>query len=322
MINVRGITKSFGRVRAVRGVSFEVPAGQVVGLLGSNGAGKTTTIRMITGYLPPDNGSIRIQECDTLEDSAAARRLIGYLPESAPAYAEMSVEGYLGFRGKLFGLRRQERLAAVARVLERCWLRDVRARRISHLSKGYRQRVGLAAAMLHDPPVLVLDEPTNALDPTQIRETRRLIRELADRRTVLVSSHILAEVEKTCDRVIILAAGRVRVDARPEELLESIRGSAPYIVEARDAGAGAATPAWLAGVPGVAEVEPVESEAREGFGSWRVTAHAGAGDLRAGIGEAALRAGVPIRELRREAPTLERVFLDLIESGEPEEAAA
>lgn len=331
MIQVRGITKSFGRIRAVRGVTFEAAAGQVVGLLGANGAGKSTTIRIITGFLPPDAGSVRVRGHDTVEDSAAARRLIGYLPESAPAYGEMSVRGYLDFRGRLFGMRRSARRAAVERVLGRCWLADVAARRIGHLSKGYRQRVGLAAALLHDPPVVILDEPTNALDPAQIRETRRLIRELADERTVLVSSHILPEVEKTCDRVIILTRGAVRVDARPGELLEALRESAPYIVQAHAPGGPEAARRTLADAPGVAEASVVAPEDRDGSFSdedaargWavlRVVGAAGAGDLRETIAAAAARSGMLVRELRREAPSLERVFLGLFDSEDPRPGA-
>lgn len=313
MISVRGVVKSFGRVRAVSGVSFEVGGGQVVGLLGANGAGKTTTIRMITGYLPPDEGSVAVAGHDTVNDSLGARRSVGYLPESAPVYGEMSVDGFLHFRGRLYGLARPKRREAVDRVLERCDLREVRRRRVGHLSKGFRQRVGLAAAMLHDPPVLVLDEPTNGLDPRQIGQARRLIRELAEDRTVLVSSHILPEVEQTCDRVIIMARGRVRVDAEPSELLDSLREAAPYVVEASGEGVDAA----MSAVPGVARVEPMEVGANR-WVSYRLHAAPSAGDLREAIARTAQQRGVLIRELRRETPGLERVFLQLIDTDEQE----
>src|SRR5712671_529060 len=179
MIRVGSISKAFGRVQAVRRVSFEVPRGQVVGLLGANGAGKTTTIRMVTGFLPPDEGVITVEGFDTVRQSEQARRSLGYLPEAAPAYAEMAVEDYLDFRARLYSMRRAARKAGVERALGQCDLGSVRRRRVGQLSRGYRQRVGLAAAILHDPPVLVLDEPTSALDPRQIRHIRGLIRELA-----------------------------------------------------------------------------------------------------------------------------------------------
>jgi ABC-2 type transport system ATP-binding protein len=232
MLCVRGVTKSFGSFRAVGGVggagggvgvgvSFEIAKGQIVGLLGPNGAGKTTTIRMITGMFPPDTGTITVNGSDTIDASIAARQAIGYLPESAPAYAEMAVEDLIDFRATLHGLPRRTRKAQVDRAIERCWLSDVRRRRVGHLSKGYRQRVGLAAAIVHDPKVLILDEPSNGLDPTQIAEMRRLIRELGQDRVVLVSSHILPEVEKTCDRVIIMIRGQVAADGTTASLTRS-----------------------------------------------------------------------------------------------------
>jgi gliding motility-associated transport system ATP-binding protein len=314
MISVRAVSKSFGGVKAVQEASFEVSRGQVVGLLGANGAGKTTTIRMVTGFLPPDAGAVIVGGHDTMRESAAARRSVGYLPESAPAYGEMATRDYLDFRGRLYGMPRRARNDAIARVLALCDLADVARRRVGQLSRGYRQRVGLAAAILHDPPVLVLDEPTSALDPRQIRQTRQLVRDLARDRTVLVSSHILPEVEQTCDRVVIMARGRVKVDARPGDLLQSMRGKAPYIVEAR--GPAEAT---LRRVAGVTSVEA--SGERDGWSSVRVWAQPGAPDLREAIAKAAAGSDVLIRELRRELPGLERVFLELIEA-EDEVAAA
>jgi len=317
MIEVRNIEKAFGRVRAVRGVSFDVPRGQVAGLLGANGAGKTTTIRMITGYLPPDAGSISVDGCDTLEDSLEARRKIGYLPESAPAYAEMTAEGYLGYRARLFRLPRRERRGAVERVLERCRLQPVRRRRVGQLSKGFRQRVGLAAAMLHDPPVLVLDEPTNGLDPAQIREARTLIRDLAEDRTVLVSSHILPEIERTCDRVIIMAAGMVRADGKTSELLSAQRGR--YYVEIRMPGQtdGASRERALSLIRSIQGVEDAVTPPGVNDNGWArlsVRAVPKAGDLREPIARAAGEAGAVIRELRSETAGLEGVFLQIMES--------
>lgn len=318
MIHVRAVSKSFGRVRAVSGVSFEVARGQVVGLLGANGAGKTTTIRMVTGFLPPDQGSITVQGHDTVRASEAARRCLGYLPESAPAYGEMAVEDYLDYRARLYAMPRAKRRAAVDRAVGQCELAEVRRRRVGQLSRGFRQRVGLAAAILHDPQVVVLDEPTSALDPKQIRQARSLIRSLAADKAVLVSSHILPEVEQTCDRVVIMAGGAVRVDARPGDLLASLRESSPYVVEV-----GAAperVEKTLRAVGGVDRVETSVADQR--WTRARVVAKAGSGDLRDAIAAALSRDALPVRELTRETPSLERVFLRLIESDATAGAAA
>jgi ABC-2 type transport system ATP-binding protein len=323
MISVRDVHKSYGRIYAVRGVSFDLPTGKVVGLLGPNGAGKSTTIKMITGYLPPDRGRVVVGKADTLDHSLAARQLIGYLPESAPLYTEMKPEDYLDFRGKLFGMPRQARRAAVEAALEHCWLKDVRSRRIATLSKGYRQRVGLAAALIHNPPVLILDEPTNGLDPSQIRETRRLIRELATNRTLLISTHILSEIEQMADRVIILAGGVVRADGAPSDLIEKARQVATYVMQARRVVSGDDDKMLklLRGLPHVAEVLPDTSDRAtqvRGWSLWIVRSKPGAPDLRELIGEAAFRAGVVIKELRREVVSLERVFLEVTEDQDPQ----
>jgi ABC-2 type transport system ATP-binding protein len=315
MISIRNISKAFGRVRAVQNVSFDVPRGQVVGLLGANGAGKTTTIRMIAGFTPPDSGAITVAGHDTLRDSEAARRCIGYLPEAAPAYGEMAVQDYLDFRARLYSVPRRARRAAIATALDRCELAEVRHRRVGQLSRGYRQRVGMAAAILHSPPVLVLDEPTSALDPRQIRHIRTLIRELAEERAVLVSSHILPEVEQSCDRVIIMARGSIRVDASPSDLLQTLRDAAPYVVEVKGAPDQARTA--LLGLPGVAAIatNPAGTQ-KEDWIQLRITTAPGAPDLREAIAAATAAAGLPLRELRRETPGLERIFLQLIEAEE------
>ena len=223
MIEARGLSKRYGDLVAVADVSFSVQPGEVVGFLGPNGAGKTTTMRMLTGFLPPTDGSAVVDGHDIFGDPLAARRAIGYLPESPPVYPEMSVEGYLGYVAKLKDVPRAQRRAAVDRALERCGLANVRRRVIGALSKGYRQRVGLAQAIVHDPPVMIFDEPTVGLDPTQIREIRTLIGELANARdgkarTVILSTHILPEVEAICRRVIIMHRGRKALDAPIEEL--------------------------------------------------------------------------------------------------------
>lgn len=209
MIHVEHLTKYYGDYAAVRDISFDVERGRVVGFLGPNGAGKSTTMRMLTGYLTPTSGRATVDGKDVFWDPIEARKRIGYLPESCPLYTEMRVEEYLHFRSGLKGLNRKDSLKRTGYVMERCWLTDVRRQLIGTLSKGYRQRVGLADALLANPPVLILDEPTVGLDPTQIRETRRLIKELGSEHTVLLSTHILPEVEMTCDSVIIIYQGQV-----------------------------------------------------------------------------------------------------------------
>jgi ABC-2 type transport system ATP-binding protein len=212
MIDVRNLTKYYGEYPAVRDVSFAVEKGQVVGFLGPNGAGKSTTMRILAGFLTASSGSAKIGGKDVFWDPIEARRRIGYMPESCPLYGEMRVDEYLWFRGGLKGLDRRARKERIGYVTERCWLTDVRRQLIGTLSKGYRQRVGLADALLADPPVLILDEPTAGLDPAQIRETRKLMRELGKVHTMLLSTHILSEVEATCDSVIIIYQGRVSED--------------------------------------------------------------------------------------------------------------
>jgi ABC-2 type transport system ATP-binding protein len=223
MIEAKALTKRYGDVLAVDGVSFSVERGEVVGFLGPNGAGKTTTMRMLTGFVPPTDGSATIAGHDIFEDPLAARRAIGYLPETPPLYPEMSVESYLRYVAKIKDVPRARRKEAIDRALSRCALTDVRGRVIGTLSKGYRQRVGLAQAIVHDPPVLILDEPTVGLDPVQIGEIRGLIGELAGgsgdtQHTVVLSTHIMAEVRAICRRVILISEGRKMVDAPLEEL--------------------------------------------------------------------------------------------------------
>lgn len=318
MISVREVHKSFGPVQAVRGVSFDLGHPQVVGLLGPNGAGKSTTIRMITGYLPPDRGQIKVGELDMLSDSLAARRRIGYLPESAPIYPEMRTLDYLRFRARVFAMTRADRKRRIAEVVSRCELGPVRKRRIGQLSKGYRQRVGLAAAMLHDPPVLILDEPTNGLDPTQIRAARALVRELGHDRTLLVCSHILAEVERTCDRVIVIAGGKVRADGSPDDLVNRAAGGAPCIVECR------ATPRVdpESLLKSVAGLHSLSCETREGWVHARATPAPGSIALAESIGRTLAGAGVEIRRLETERPTLEAVFMHAIETDTEERREA
>ncbi len=221
MIHVSKLTKYYGDYAAVRNVSFDVPQGQVVGFLGPNGAGKSTTMRILAGYLTASSGQATIDGLDVFWQPVEVRRRIGYMPESCPLYPEMRVVEYLRFRAGIKGLHGGEAKRRIDYVLGRCWLTDVRRQLVGTLSKGYRQRVGLADVLLNNPPVLILDEPTAGLDPGQIRETRKLIRELGQQHTILLSTHILSEVEVTCDSAIIInrgqvvAAGRL-VDLKPE----------------------------------------------------------------------------------------------------------
>jgi ABC-2 type transport system ATP-binding protein len=270
---------------------------------------------MVTGFVPPDSGAIAINGHDTLDASALARREIGYLPESAPAYAEMTTRDYLDYRGRLYRMPRKARREAMADSIAKCDLGDVAGRRVGHLSRGYRQRVGLAAAILHGPPVLVLDEPTSALDPRQIRQIRQLMRDLAAARAVLVSSHILPEVEQTCDRIIVMARGRVRLDARPQELLARHTAAAPLVAQLKgEASVVNQMLKAVSGVTGVEQVSPADPP-------WHSYVIYGNGSLEEAIAAAAARAGLGLRELRRQAPSLERIFLDLIESDDPEKQA-
>ncbi len=314
MIVARTLTKRFGRITAVDAINFEVPKGQVVGFLGPNGAGKSTTIRMITGYLPPTEGSIEVGGMNVATHGRRVRGMIGYLAESSPLYAEMRVSEYLDFRGRLFGLARVARRTSAAGVIDRCGLDNVQRRPIGQLSKGYRQRVGLAAALLHDPPVVILDEPTSGLDPTQIREVRALIRSLAETHTILLSTHILPEVELTCDRVILIAGGKIRGQGSIRELRSGVSGTSRYIVETDAAQAQQA----LSRLPAVADVE-----ARQLDGTWyrlTVTAKDEVDDLREPISKALAEVKSITRELHRQQPTLEHMFMQMVADGEQADA--
>ncbi len=223
MIEARELTRRYDSVLAVDRVSFDVHPGQIVGLLGPNGAGKTTILRILTGYHYPQHGSARIGGHDVVTDPVAAKRRLGYLPENAPAYGMLTVDEYLGFIGAARSLSRAEHRAAVERLAGLCGLESVWRRPISELSKGLRQRVGLAQALLHDPDVVILDEPTSGLDPNQIREVRRIVEELGRTKTVLLSTHILSEAEAVCDRVLILDAGRIVASGTAAQIASALR---------------------------------------------------------------------------------------------------
>ena len=225
MIEVKHLTKLFGSHQAVADISFRAKRGEILGLLGPNGAGKTTTMRILTCFLPPTSGSARIADFDVLDDSLEVRRRIGYFPENVPVYRDLSVKAYLDFVGKLKGMSRRLRTRRIGDVMEECGIGDVETRTIGKLSKGYRQRVGLAQALLNDPEVLILDEPTVGLDPKQVVEIRSLIRNLSGQRTILLSTHILPEVSLLCQRVIIMNKGRLITDDTPENLKDRLRRS-------------------------------------------------------------------------------------------------
>src|SRR6185436_4793423 len=256
MISVSQLTKEYGQTLAVDRISFEVGKGQIVGFLGPNGAGKSTTLKILTCYIPPTGGGATINGFDIFHDSMKVRESLGYLPENCPLYTEMRVDEYLDFRGQLRKMPRDQRRKRIDYVCERAWLSPVRKRLIGHLSKGFRQRVGLADALMHDPAVLILDEPTVGLDPTQIRETRKLIRDLGGDHTVMLSTHILPEVEAVCDRAIVIAGGKIVAQGSPDELRTSRRMQARVLVECK-------APARevemaLSHVSGVSRVEIIE----------------------------------------------------------------
>ena len=314
MIEVRNLSKAYGRVRAVNDISFSVDEGEIVGFLGPNGAGKTTTIRILTCYHPATSGTASIAGHNVFTESMAVRANIGYMPESVPLYLEMRVREYLNFRGKLRGMSARERRSAVPRVAERCWINDVINRPIGHLSKGYRQRVGLADTLLHNPPVLVLDEPTIGLDPTQIRATRSLIRELAQDHTVMLSSHILPEVEATCQRIIIINKGRIVASGTPAELRERLTGSSALIVEIKGSENEIATA--LQSMKGITNVQCTLQ------GNWVQAAVTTEGDQREAIYRLAAEKNWALRELRREVASLEDFFVKIVAQARQDDAAA
>ena len=257
MIEVERLTRSFGSLRAVDGVSFAVETGRIVGLLGPNGAGKTTTMRMLTTALIPSSGRGRVAGHDLLDEPLAVRRNLGALPETPPLYPEMRIKEYLAFRAKLRDLSWSQRRIAIGRVLERCALSEVASRPIGQLSKGFRQRVGLADALLHDPPVLILDEPTAGLDPLQTREFRALLRELGGSHAILLSTHILSEVETVCDRALVISQGRLALD-EPIAASTLIPGGVRVDLETPEGVESETIARQLAAVPGVEAVEPID----------------------------------------------------------------
>ena len=306
MIEISSLSKSYGRHLAVNKISFEVARGDIVGFLGPNGAGKTTTLRMLTGFLPPTSGAARIAGKDIFRESLEVRRRIGYMPENVPLYTEMRVKEYLRFRGALKGLSGSRLRKRMGEVMEICGLTDVRRKMIKTLSKGYRQRVGLADALIHEPDLLILDEPTNGLDPNQIRAIRKLIQNLGERHTILLSTHILSEVEMTCNKVVIIDGGKVKAADTPSNLVSQMRQAGRVTVELQSS---------------QNEVEPVISSFEEvtrvtaetlqdGWNRFTVFA-APKTDTRLKIGNLAAEKNWPLRSLSRKIGTLEEVFVEL-----------
>jgi ABC-2 type transport system ATP-binding protein len=306
MIEVDNLTKRYGRTTAVDGVSFKVDKGEILGFLGPNGAGKTTTMRVLTCYLPPTEGTARVAGFDVFAQPLEVKRRVGYIPETPPLYADMDVATYLDFAAKIKGVPAKERKAKIADAIEKTRVGDVRHKLISRLSKGYRQRVGLAQAILHNPPVLILDEPTAGLDPKQIIETRELIKSLGGEHTVILSTHILPEVSMTCGRVVIINKGKVVAEGTPDDLTHRLRGAAALRLEVR--ANEAAVTELLRTVPGVKAVRGHAS----GGGIATIDVEADGGrDLRAELARAVVQKGFDLLGLQQQGMSLEEIFLHL-----------
>lgn len=320
MIRIEGLTKRYGLTEALKSLSFDVPRGQVVGFLGPNGAGKSTTMRILAGYLTPSAGKAFVGDVDVVADPVKARALIGYLPENNPLYEEMMVVDFLKFIADVRKVDPAKKQAAIKSAVERCGLGRVIGKDIGQLSKGYRQRVGLAQAILHDPALLILDEPTTGLDPNQIVEIRALIKELGQEKTVILSTHVLSEVQSTCSRVLIINDGRLVADDSPERLTSTGEGTIHLVLASRTGAAldaGTVT-AVLKSVPGVTGVESVEGE---GHGTLGFNVRFGVEDPRRALFEAVVKHDLLILEVRRTQQSLEDTFRKLTGSAEPRKAA-
>ncbi|MBZ5535962.1 MAG: ABC transporter ATP-binding protein [Acidobacteriia bacterium] len=324
MIEVDHISKRYGSKDAVIDVSFAVKDGEILGFLGPNAAGKTTTMRILTGYIPPTAGTARIEGLDILTQSLDTRRLIGYLPENPPLYGEMTVESYLHFVAKIKGISSADRPRKVEEILVKCRLVDAsqeggdyRRRLIKHLSKGYRQRVGLAQALIHDPKILILDEPTVGLDPKQIIEVRELIKNLAGTHTVILSTHILPEVSMTCHRVVIINKGRIVAEDTPENLTLQLHGGDRLIVEIK--GQLEAVKSRIQALPGVLEMA---SKPLNGGGAHELTLEVSTDrSVRNAVARAVLESGAELWSLRPVSMSLEDIFLQLTTSEQEIEGA-
>ncbi|HTB10158.1 MAG TPA: ATP-binding cassette domain-containing protein [Bryobacteraceae bacterium] len=318
MIKVEGLTKRYARNIAVDNISFEVEKGQIVGFLGPNGAGKTTTMRVLTCFMPPTSGVATVAGYDVQENPMEVKRRIGYLPETPPLYPDMEVVEYLEFVGRIKGINPADIPKRINEVTEKCAIGDVRKKLIGKLSKGYRQRVGLAQAIIHNPDVLILDEPTSGLDPHQIIETRDLIKGLAGDHTIILSTHILPEVEQICEKVIIIAKGKVVATDSVENLTSRLRGSESVAVEVI-APEGAGVQSRLEQVVGVSRV--IHKESKDGRLHFTVESLEGK-HIRPGVARAVIEAGWNLNELHGMALSLEEIFLELTGSHKEPVAAA
>lgn len=306
MIEVQNLSKRYGPATAVDGVTFNVGAGEILGFLGPNGAGKTTTMRIITGYMPASEGKVLVAGHDVFEQPLEAKRHTGYLPETPPLYPDMTVREYLTFVGRIKAVPSREMKDRINAVMKRTWIADMADRHCSKLSKGYRQRVGLAQAIIHNPDVLVLDEPTAGLDPKQINETRQLIRDLAGSHTIILSTHILPEVSQTCQRVVIINKGRVVAVDTPDNLTARLSGAISIYLQA--AGPSDDVLRALQQVPGVTKAIVVET--KEGTGVFEMDSERGR-DVRRDVASAIVGNGWGLLELRPMRMSLEDVFLSL-----------
>jgi ABC-2 type transport system ATP-binding protein len=305
MIEVHGLSKSYGATRALDNISFNVPTGQIMGFLGPNGAGKSTTMKIITCFMPPTAGRVVVDGMDAHDNSLEVRRKIGYLPENNPLYTEMNVLDYLTFVQRLRGIPASEQPRRNKRMVELCGLGEVVRKDIGELSKGYRQRVGLAQAIIHEPEILILDEPTVGLDPNQIVEIRALIKELGRAKTLILCTHILSEVEQACDRVLIINRGKIVGDGSPSSLRAASQGQERLFVEIK--GPASEVRASLEKLSGAARVAAAEDNGAGRF----VIETAGGRDLREAVFQLAKDRGWVLLELRREAVKLEDVFREL-----------
>ena len=313
MITVENLTKRYATKTAIDGVSFQVEKGEILGFLGPNGAGKTTTMRIITGFMPASDGTVRLDGFDVFENPLDVRRRIGYLPETPPLYLEMTVAGYLRFVAKIKGVPKDKIAAEVKRVMERVNIADVRDRILAKLSKGYKQRVGLAQALINDPPVLILDEPTIGLDPKQIHEVRELIKDLAGNHTVVLSTHILPEVEQTCHRVIIIDRGRIVAVDTPQNLRSQLQGVERVFMEIQ--GPAAEITSQLKNTPGVIEVRTVSSN--DGRHRFQIEGEL-LKEIRNDLARTVVQHGWGLYELQAETMSLEDIFLKLTTAEERE----
>jgi len=316
MISIEGLTKDYGTTHALQGLNFQVPRGQIVGFLGPNGAGKSTTMKILAGYATPTAGTARIAGMDVTVDSIATRRLLGYLPENNPLYEEMIVVDFLDFVAQVRGIPAAERRARMKNTAERCGLVSVIGKKIGELSKGFRQRVGLAQAILHNPDLLILDEPTSGLDPNQIVEIRNLIKELGAAKTVILCTHILSEVQTTCNRVLIINEGKMVADDTPEHLTIGQGGTVQVVLASRFGGTLQPTEvrSLLERIPGVSAVESGQAE---GPGTLGFVHRYADEDPRRALFEAAVKNNLLILEVRRKHVSLEETFRKLT-AGEPQ----